>query len=330
MVAPRPVDVVIATYNRQQRLASTLRSLQRQTFSGFGVIIVDDGSDPPAESVLPAELRDQPRVRILRSPGNRGPAAARNQATSRSDAEFIAFIDDDVDADEGWLEALLDRMQATSGDPVVIGPLLAPPDWRPTPWNRWVAAKLAVEYGRMQTEVYAPTWRQFFTGNALVRRECILSAGGFNESLRRAEDIELGMRLSRLGCTFVFEPAAKGWHYANRSREAWLSNADSYASVDMTIDSLYPELGWRSMIEDELSARSPASRLARSAGIALLGHDGAVSAAVRLAILCNRRPLTALSVKAASLAYDIRYRSSLRSLTSEPRLGAPAPGEPGA
>jgi GT2 family glycosyltransferase len=323
------VDVVIATYNRQQRLASTLRSLQRQTASGFGVLVVDDGSDPPVQSALAAELRDQPGVRVLRSPGNRGPAGARNLAISQSTADVIAFIDDDVDADEGWLEAHLHRLAAGPGNAVVIGPLLAPRDWRPTPWNRWEAAKVAVEYRRMQAGEYAPTWRQFFTGNALVRREHIIAAGGFNESLRRAEDIELGVRLSQLGCSFVFEPAARGWHYANRSREAWLSNADSYAAVDLLLDSVYPELGWHQLMEEELSSRSRASRLAGSVGVAVLGRDGAVSAAVGLATLCNRGPLTFLSVKAASLAYDIRYRSSLASLTRESRLGTAAPEQPG-
>jgi tRNA uridine 5-carboxymethylaminomethyl modification enzyme len=40
--------------------------------------------------------------------------------------------------------------------------------------------------------VYDPTWRQFFTGNAVVRRDYLVDAGGFDESFTRAEDIELG------------------------------------------------------------------------------------------------------------------------------------------
>src|SRR6185295_4881663 len=91
---------------------------------------------------------------------------------------------------------------------VVIGPLAAPPDWRPTPWNRWEAETVEAEYDRMIRGVYEPTWRQFFTGNAFLRRADFLDAGGFNETFRRAEDIELGYRLHRLGCEFVFEPEA--------------------------------------------------------------------------------------------------------------------------
>jgi GT2 family glycosyltransferase len=314
-VSSPSVDVVVATYNRQERLVRTLRSLERQTVPGFGVVVVDDGSNPPAEESIPPALRDALNIRVLRTPGNRGPAAARNMAIQSSSADVIAFLDDDVDADPGWLDAHLERLRQSAHDTVIIGPLLAPHDWRPTPWNRWEAVKLAHEYARMEAGDYAPTWRQFFTGTASVRRSVVLQAGGFNETLRRAEDIELALRLSRAGSSFVFAPEARGWHYARRSRGAWLGNAAQYAAVDVALDAMYPELRWLELIADELGQRSRVSRLARWLSVGLLGEGRAVGAAVNVAILSNRGPLAPLAVKVASLAYDIRYRAALESLT---------------
>ncbi|HEX6032570.1 MAG TPA: glycosyltransferase [Tepidiformaceae bacterium] len=305
------VDVVIATYNRQARLTRTLDSLQRQSMGGFGVIVVDDGSDPPVKETTSAGLARSLGVRFLATDGNRGPAAARNAGVAASEASLIAFIDDDVDADPSWLEAHLARRVAAGPAAVTIGPMLAPRDWRPTPWNRWEAARLEVEYARMERGEYPPTWRQFFTGNAIVPRSLLLAAGGFNESLRRAEDIELGMRLARLGAQFIFEPKGKGWHYAYRTRAAWLRNAEQYAAVDVTIDHLYPELFWLDLINDELRRRPPASRATRSVATRLLGAGRAVSASALAATVLNRGPFTTLAVRAASLAYDIKYREAL-------------------
>jgi hypothetical protein len=213
---------------------------------------------------------------------------------------------------------------------VSIGPLLAPLDWRPTAWNRWEAVKLAHEYRRMSEGVYEPTWRQFFTGNAAAHRHLLIEAGGFDESLRRAEDIELGLRLFQVGARFEFAPEAKGWHYAHRSPGAWLSNAEQYAQIDVDLDRRYPELGWLAMIRTELGARSRAAQILRRASVALVGDDRATSTAVTAARVLNRGPFVGASVRAASLAYDIRYRRALESAAGAVAESAEGgrPGEP--
>ena len=63
--------------------------------------------------------------------------------------------------------------------------------------------------------------RQFFTGNASLRRDSFLATGGFDPSFHRAEDVELGYRLAALGIQFIFEPSARVWHYPVRSFAAW-------------------------------------------------------------------------------------------------------------
>ena len=69
--------------------------------------------------------------------------------------------------------------------------------------------------------------RQFYTGNASIRREHLLKAGGFDPRFRRAEDIELAFCFSDLDLLFHFDPAAKGWHY-RCSLRAWLNISTSY------------------------------------------------------------------------------------------------------
>jgi hypothetical protein len=82
--------------------------------------------------------------------------------------------------------------------------------------------------------------------------------------------------------------------------------------VDVAIDRLYPELFWLDLINAELQRRPPASRATRAVVTRLLGADRAVSTAALAASLLNRGPLTALAVRAASLAYDVKYRTALK------------------
>jgi GT2 family glycosyltransferase len=305
------IDVVIATYNRQERLNLCLAALGRQTSQDFGVIVVDDGSDPPAEKAIEQRHFDELALAVVRAPRNAGPGAARNIGVAKSRAELILFVDDDIDADPLLVSRHLDAMGDGSQPRVVIGPMRAPPDWQPTPWNRWEAEKLDVEYRKMGEGAYEPTWKQFFTGNALVRRQDFLRAGGFDERFTRAEDVELGVRLWRLGCHFVFEPRAVGWHYAHRSLASWRNIPREYGRFDVAMDQLYPDLHWGETVRDQLTWRHPLMRLARHV-------PGSKSAALVAAQAFGRMGFRAATGAGLSLVFDGEYWASVRHATKHP------------
>jgi len=83
---------------------------------------------------------------------------------------------------------------------------------------------------------YAPTYRQFFTGNASLSRRLFLDAGGFDQRYRRAEDIELAYRLAEKGAHFIFDENAIGFHYAKRPFRSWIRNARAYGRNDVIFD----------------------------------------------------------------------------------------------
>jgi GT2 family glycosyltransferase len=212
---------------------------------------------------------------------------------------------------------------ATQGSGVVsIGPLAAPADWQPSPWNRWELETLACEYRQMERGAYPLTWRQFFTGNALVRRHQFLEAGGFNESFKRAEDIELAYRMWQLGCTFVFTPGATGWHYADRSLASWRAIPGQYARFDREIDALHTELGWLATVTDERRRRHPATRLAlqalRRARLERVGASAALATGRALSVTRAYRAGTSL----LSLAYELEYTAAARALGPIPPVNS--------
>jgi GT2 family glycosyltransferase len=88
-------------------------------------------------------------------------------------------------------------------------------------------------HAALERGAYSATARQFYTGNASVRRAHVLEAGGFDTSLRRAEDVELAFRLQDRGLAFAYEPRAVGLHYAERTYAAWLEIAATYGRNDV-------------------------------------------------------------------------------------------------
>lgn len=307
------IDVVIATFDRRDRLVRCLAALSEQTIPTFRVTVVDDHSAQPVtdwldRSAYPFELR------VLRTERNSGPAHARNLAVRESSSEYIAFVDDDVVPDHRLLEKHRGAHLANGARAIVIGPLAAPPDWKATPWTRWEAKTIAFEYRRMTRGDYRPTWRQFFTGNAFLRREDFLAAGGFNERFLRAEDIELAYRLRRLGCHFVFEPGAIGWHYSERTLESWRKIPRQYAWSDAELDRLYPEMNWAGLVSAERARRNPATRAARGALGAVSAEGAGASAAILAARVAALAGAHSLASPLMSVAYDLEYAKAARGL----------------
>src|SRR5581483_11697142 len=96
------------------------------------------------------------------------------------------------------------------------------------PWLEWEAITLEKQYRAIRQGAYAPTARQFYTANASVGTAPALAVGGFDETLGRAEDVELGHRLADAGLTFRFVPEAAVIHLPDRTFDAWLEVAYSY------------------------------------------------------------------------------------------------------
>jgi GT2 family glycosyltransferase len=224
---------VVPTYNRLGRLRQVIAAFERQTYpsDAYEVIVISDGSTDGTDAYLET-LQSTIRLRWL-TQANQGPAAARNAGVRSAVGEYIVFVDDDVVPEPRLLEEHARSHHEAGRDVVVLGPLLTPEGFEMAPWVRWEQEMLMKQYRAMLRGDWGATARQFYTGNASLRRSHILDAGGFDEGFRRAEDVELAYRLATNGLEFVFNINAAGMHFADRSYRAWLDAAYSYGRNDV-------------------------------------------------------------------------------------------------
>jgi glycosyltransferase involved in cell wall biosynthesis len=105
------VSIVVTCYNNRNYIADTIRSVARQTLSGFDCVIVDDASTDDSRDVVRRVLGDlnDPRFRLIELENNRGQTGATREGLKHVEAPFVCFLD----ADDLWNERFLERHLAS-------------------------------------------------------------------------------------------------------------------------------------------------------------------------------------------------------------------------
>lgn len=198
------------------------------------VIVVDDGSGDDSAAVSSAAgARVEPNRR------EPGPAGARNTGLALAETEFVAFIDADCRSLTPWaprLCALLDE------DPALA---LAAPRVRSARGDdalaRYETHASPLDMGE-QPSLVGPGRRVAFVPSTalLARRSALLELGGFDESRRVGEDVDLVFRLLRRGWRVRYEPGVWVEHRSRRTLGALMRQRFAYAGSAAALDRAHP------------------------------------------------------------------------------------------
>lgn len=195
------VTIVVVSRNRAELLPIALRSVQKQDFSAFECIVVDDDSTDDAVSIAQSFAAADPRFRILHHDRAMGPSAARNAGLVAARAPYVCFLDDDDFLLAGSLRNRRNMFWDQPDD--VVGTFC---DWINTEPEIGLQA-----FEARRAPIRRPTvtfgslgdGSPFILSSPLLRTNDVRSVGGFDEGLTRAEDVDLWFRLARLGFRFV-------------------------------------------------------------------------------------------------------------------------------
>lgn len=226
MTAQPSMSVVIATRNRPELCGDTVASILSGRDLPAEIIVVDQ-SDTPRLS-LPHEGHTSCRVRHVPS-ATRGTSGGRNLGVACAASPLVAFTDDDMRADAGWVGAMT-RVLLRGGPGVVAtgrvtsGTAERSGGFVPASANR---LEPRTYEGRLAGDVLAG-------GNMAMHRSTFEAIGGFDERLGpgthfpAAEDNDLGFRLLEAGHKIEFVPDAVLEHRAWRGPNAYLPLRFSY------------------------------------------------------------------------------------------------------
>ena len=224
------ISAVICTYRRPETLLAAIESLIDQTIApeSYEIIVVDNNSGDSTETVVKEVAKKQngtgATIRyVLES--NQGLSRARNTSIEVSNAEVIAFLDDDAVASPGWLKGLLEGFDGSSDVWAVGGRVL--PIWekeRPS-WitDRKLPSLSLLDWGDRQRPLALP--ERIIGVNCSFRRSAFEEVGLFETNLGRKgklllglEDIELQQRIHDLGKQIVYVPDALVHHHVPSDR----------------------------------------------------------------------------------------------------------------
>jgi glycosyltransferase involved in cell wall biosynthesis len=209
MSADATLSVVLPNYNHGKLIGRALRAFTAQERTPDEIIVIDDASTDDSLRVIEGFAADSPAVKLLRNAHNIGviPTLERGLRTSRGKYVYFAAADDFVLP--GFFETALQRLEANPdlglfcGEAVLVeGRTNRPFAIRPAVWPRMSPGR--VDPARVR-QLLETTDNWILTGSSVLRRECVLWAGGLDNRLGPFADGMLGRKLA-LKFGFFFEP----------------------------------------------------------------------------------------------------------------------------
>nr|CRH05723.1 Putative GT2 [Candidatus Magnetococcus massalia] len=201
---PQPeVSVLLPFYNAATTLEETLHSILQQSLPHFELVAVDDGSSDHSAEII--KKLDDPRIRLIELPENRGVAAASNAGIEQARSDLIARMDADDRMAPTRLEKQVAFMRHNPQCAVVASQVSLFPKERITDgfqrYIDWQNSCLTAQ--QIADEIY---WEAPLANpSTLFRKEIVMPLGGFLDG-PFPEDYELWLRLHAHGHTMVKLP----------------------------------------------------------------------------------------------------------------------------
>jgi GT2 family glycosyltransferase len=210
------ISVVVVNWNRKELLRACLKSIQKQAGVRFETIVVDNGSDDGSADAAETEFG----ARVIRNRENLGFCAANNQGIAAAAGEFIALLNNDAEAEPGWLAALHRACASAPDVGMAASKVLVWEDPRridkaghlifPDGQNRGRGAG-AIDRGQFDREEEV-LWPDGCA--AMYRRSMLEEIGGFDEDFfAYGDDAELGLRARIAGWRCIYSPGAVVRHH---------------------------------------------------------------------------------------------------------------------
>lgn len=213
------VSVIVPAYGLAHLVGETLTSVVAQTFTNWEAIVVDDGAPDDVAGAVACFSHD-PRIRLLQT-DNAGLSTARNRAIAVASGDYVALLD----GDDLYEPDYLARMTAVLAADPTLGFVTCDATYF---GESRVGERFSAHISQIDPISFEALLRREFNVfiASLIRRSAIDAIGGFDPTLRSAEDFDVWVRLMEAGW---------GAAYVNAPLSRYRRRAGSMSSQTATL-----------------------------------------------------------------------------------------------
>jgi glycosyltransferase involved in cell wall biosynthesis len=188
------VSVLMAAYNVAAYIDEAIEAIRAQTFSDFEMIVIDDGSTDDTAARIEPHAKADGRIRLVRQ-ANAGIPATRNKLVELARGEYLAVVDSDDVSTPTRLEQQA-RYLDEHPDCVAVSGTLMLIDPEGQELTKWDAP---ADHESIEKILLSGNGAALAHPAAMVRREAVLKAGGYRAGFPVAHDLDLFLRMARVG-----------------------------------------------------------------------------------------------------------------------------------
>ena len=245
MTGSKKVTIGITCYNARDTIARAVASALAQDWDDLEVLVADDASTDCSADLVAKLIADDRRARLIRLPVNGGAAAARNAIIAQAAGTFLAFFDDDDESLPQRVRQQVHTIAAFEAEkgPVPIACYAGGTRHYPNGYVKPLPAIGASEvrpHGAALADYLLfhrvlPGWA-YASGTPtcalMARTELLRSLGGFDNKLRRVEDVDFAIRLALNGGWFIGTQEKLFVQHASQSSDkSHAANRDAEVAV---------------------------------------------------------------------------------------------------
>tara|TARA_R110002072_G_scaffold42064_21_gene118958 strand:- start:248197 stop:249432 length:1236 start_codon:yes stop_codon:yes gene_type:complete len=238
-----PISVILPMHRWHDHAQGAIESVLAQTHGDFECLLVFNGSDEELLSKQNELESWDERIRVLHTP-KQGIAHALNFGIGHAGHELIARMDDD---DWSYPDRFAAQVKYMDLHPAIAG--------------CGTGAAFVDQHDQIQEVVMPPisveqarwkimVWNPFVHGSMMLRKSCVFQAGGYDESLDRAQDYDLWIRLVDVGLGGVPEVLYR--HRLGENGHSGLNDSQSRVTAQRLLGL------WEGLIEQEIEGEQTA------------------------------------------------------------------------
>lgn len=245
------VSIIVANFNGEKYLKSTITSLLKLNLSLCEIIIVDDASTDNSQKLLRSYKKNK-HINVLFFDHNKGPATTRNTGARGAQGSILLFVDMDCKIDKQSIEAIHSEFSTYKKTGGIIYKLTNTKSKKLDYSGAFLShVGLPYETGSGENPSFFKIRLHTFgvkTAAYAIRKKVFDEIGGFDEDYKiHGEDFDLAWRVWLAGYENIFLPSATGVHHQKGSYSSKTSDLIFYEGTKNNLSNLIKNLPFRDL-----------------------------------------------------------------------------------